>query len=116
MARQFRRAPTDSERAAWQVLRNRRCLGLKFRRQQPIRGYIVDFYCARLRLAVEIDGPVHWSSADRFMQDLERNERLEEHGVAVLRIRPQDVPHLAEIIAWFLRENPLSREGEGKKG
>jgi very-short-patch-repair endonuclease len=86
-------------------------LGLKFRRQQPIRGYIVDFYCAALRLALEIDGPVHAASLERFAYDLERDDRLQDHGVAVLHIRPKDVPHLPEILAWWLREHPLCPEG-----
>jgi very-short-patch-repair endonuclease len=59
LARKFRRDPTRSERLAWALLRNRRCLGLKFRRQQVVRGYIVDFYCAELRRVLEGDGAVH---------------------------------------------------------
>lgn len=116
LARQLRQEGTDSERAAWELLRNRRTLGLKFRRQQPVRGYIVDFYCAALRLALEIDGSIHGSSLERFAYDLERDERLREHEIAVLHIRPQDVLKLPEILAWWLREHPLSREGEGAGG
>lgn len=59
MARRLRRRATASEKLAWELLRNRRLLGLKFRRQQVIRGYVVDFYCAELRLALEIDGGIH---------------------------------------------------------
>src|SRR5215467_6039938 len=71
LARKFRREPTSSEQRAWELLRDRRCLGLKFRRQQVIRGYIVDFYCAELRLALEIDGPIH-DRADRAEADVLR--------------------------------------------
>lgn len=110
LARQLRQAATDSERAAWEWLRHRRTLGLKWRRQQPVRGYLVDFYCAALRLALEIDGPIHGSSFERFAYDLERDDRLRDHGITVLRIRPQDVPALPEILAWWLREHPLSPE------
>ena len=102
LARKFRRNPTASERHAWQLLRNRRCMGLKFRRQQVIRGYIVDFYCAELHLALEIDGPVHFYDELRFAYDLERLERLDELGIDVLRIRPQDVAELPDILAWYL--------------
>jgi len=116
LARKLRRTATPSERVAWQLLRNRGCHGLKFRRQQPVRGYIVDFYCAELRLALEIDGLVHFQSEQRFAYDLERLEALDHHGLRVLRIRPQDVPHLVEILAWFMRTHPLSREGEGAGG
>jgi very-short-patch-repair endonuclease len=47
-ARQLRRDATPAERHAWTLLRNRRLLGLKFRRQHVLRGFIVDFYCAEL--------------------------------------------------------------------
>jgi very-short-patch-repair endonuclease len=83
-------------------LRNRRCHGLKFRRQQPIRGYIVDFYCAEQRLAVEIDGPIH-DEEDRAWYDFVRDVRLADHGVLVIHIAPQDVPRLPEIIGRWLR-------------
>ncbi len=56
LARTFRRAPTPAEAAAWQILRNRGLFGLKFRRQQVIAGFIVDFYCSAARLALELDG------------------------------------------------------------
>lgn len=54
-ARQLRWRQTPAERRAWQLLRNRRLLGLKFRRQHRIRGFIVDFYCHELQLVLEID-------------------------------------------------------------
>ena len=58
-ARQMRKDHTRAEAAAWELLRDRRTLGLKFRRQVPIDRYIVDFYCPEIRLIVEVDGGVH---------------------------------------------------------
>src|SRR5262245_48894885 len=58
-ARGFRKAPSRAEAAAWELLRARRCLGLKFRRQQIIEGFYADFYCAERRLVLEIDGAIH---------------------------------------------------------
>jgi very-short-patch-repair endonuclease len=117
LARQFRREPTSSEQRAWQLLRNRRCLGLKFRRQQVIRGYIVDFYCAELRLVVEIDGEVH-CTLDRFGYDLERSEHLKKAGIHYeLHLRPEDVSEatLEALLAAVVL--PLSRAaGEGAGG
>ena len=114
-ARAMRRRPTPSEKLAWQMLRNRGCLGLKFRRQQPIRGYIVDFYCAELRLALEIGGSVHWDEPG-FILDFERDEHLEKHRVRVLHIRPQDVPHLPQILNWYLSPSPDRERGPGGGG
>ncbi|MBI5531857.1 MAG: DUF559 domain-containing protein, partial [Deltaproteobacteria bacterium] len=58
-ARRMRRSPTDTERRAWAIVRNRRLMGLKFRRQQCICGFVVDLYCACHRIAIELDGGVH---------------------------------------------------------
>ncbi|MBC7545761.1 MAG: endonuclease domain-containing protein [Candidatus Sericytochromatia bacterium] len=82
-AQAMRHAPTDSEAVAWEMLRNRRLRGLKFRRQQVIRGYIVDFYCHELRLAVELDGPIH---ALQQPQDLARQNHLAACGIRVVRL------------------------------
>ena len=51
--------PTPSEKRLWQKLRQKQLLGFKFRRQQAIDRFIVDFYCAKARLVVEVDGGIH---------------------------------------------------------
>ena len=58
-SREMRRPQTIVEKHAWHLLRDRRTLGLKFRRQVPIDDFIVDFYCDELKLIIEIDGDVH---------------------------------------------------------
>src|SRR5216683_5986126 len=60
-ARGMRRTPTRSEGRVWVWLRDRRFEGYKFRRQHSIGGYVLDFYCAALRLAIEVDGEHHRS-------------------------------------------------------
>ena len=80
LAHRFRREPTGAEAQAWRRLRGRRCLGLKFRRQQVISGYVVDFYCAELALVIEIDGSVH-DEIERRLMDAVREERLRAAGV-----------------------------------
>jgi very-short-patch-repair endonuclease len=84
LARALRRLSTPSERRMWELLRGRRCLGLKFRRQQVIRGFIVDFYCAQLRIALEIDGGVH-AEPDQRAWDNERTALLARSNIQVLR-------------------------------
>lgn len=59
LAREFRKNPTKSKKIIWNALRNRQFFDLKFRRQYLIEGYLIDFYCPELKLAVEIDGPIH---------------------------------------------------------
>ncbi len=90
LARRLRRPATASEKLAWELLRGRRLLGLKFRRQQVIRGYVVDFYCAELRVALEIDGLCHddpWQAE----YDLNRTLELWEMGVITLRLWAEEV-------------------------
>jgi very-short-patch-repair endonuclease len=58
-SRELRRRMTPTEKRLWYHLRGRRFAGWKFRRQTPIAGYIVDFYCARARLVIELDGESH---------------------------------------------------------
>jgi very-short-patch-repair endonuclease len=88
LARAMRGQPTAAEAALWSALRQRRLDGWKFRRQHVIAGYIVDFYCPELRLAVEVDGMVHQA---RGAEDRQRDEHLTSQGVQVVRVRNADV-------------------------
>jgi very-short-patch-repair endonuclease len=81
-ARQLRKDMTDAERALWMRLRRRQLLGMKFRRQQPLGAYIVDFVCLEKKLVVEVDGGQH---ADRQEYDAQRTRWLEEQGFRVMR-------------------------------
>jgi very-short-patch-repair endonuclease len=58
-AKRMRREPTDAEKRLWLILRGRRLGGFKFRRQVPVAGYILDYYCMRGGLVVECDGGQH---------------------------------------------------------
>jgi very-short-patch-repair endonuclease len=85
-----RGSPTPSEARAWEILRDRRCLGLKFRREQIVDGLRLDLYCASLRLGLEIDGGVH-DEPDRRAYDLIRTQTLNALRIQVLRVRNEDV-------------------------
>ena len=87
-ARNLRRRSTDAERILWHELRGRRFDGLRFRRQQPIGPYIVDFYCSEARLVIELDGETH---RGRELADRERQSRLELEGLRVLRAGNEEV-------------------------
>ncbi|GBC96581.1 hypothetical protein HRbin16_02387 [bacterium HR16] len=86
LARQMRKEMTPAERILWQHLRANRLDGYHFRRQQVIAGFIVDFYCHRAGLAVEVDGDGHDQS-----YDADRDTILAEHGVRVLRVTNAEV-------------------------
>ena len=57
------KSETDAEKILWERLRNKQLLGLKFRRQHPINIFIVDFYCHKIKLVVEVDGKIHLAAA-----------------------------------------------------
>ena len=83
--RELRRNLTPAEATLWKYLKNSQLAGKKFRRQHSIGPFFVDFYCAEMRLAIELDGAGHMSEfgAER---DGERTEFLKRFKVRVLRI------------------------------
>ncbi|MNR36116.1 hypothetical protein D3C85_1540080 [compost metagenome] len=89
-ARQMRRALTPPEAQLWFQLKGRKLDELRFRKQHPVGSYILDFYCAEAKLAVEVDGMVH-GDPDQARHDVRRTEWLAERGIAVLRVQASDV-------------------------
>lgn len=97
LARRFRKTPTGAEKTAWALLRARKVHGLKFRRQQAIRGFVVDFYCAQHHLVLELDGPIHDAQKE---YDDARTKILESMGVRIVRVRNEDLS--AELLDALL--------------
>src|SRR6184192_3809851 len=120
LARQLRRAASPAERYTWSLLRNRGILGLKFRRQHVLHGFIVDFYCVARRLVVELEGDAH-DPRDRQAYDTARAEFLEAAGYRVVRVRNRDVARqrlearLGHAIGRMPIVPPLPK-GEGDRG
>ncbi|MBX9257277.1 endonuclease domain-containing protein [Desmonostoc muscorum CCALA 125] len=105
LARQMRCESTPAEKLLWQRLRHKQLLGFKFRRQQAIDRFIVDFYCHEARLVVEVDGEIHDYSKE---EDGIRQEFLESLGLRVVRFRNEDVVErmegvLEDIAGWLQR-------------
>jgi ATP-dependent helicase HrpA/adenine-specific DNA-methyltransferase len=91
-ARRLRGAETDTEHRLWDLLRDRKLAGFKFRRQHPIGRYVLDFYCASARLAIEIDGSDHLE-ADRVEYDADRTRLLAARAIRVLRFANEEILH-----------------------
>jgi very-short-patch-repair endonuclease len=89
-ARRMRKALTDAELKLWNELRAHRLMGLPFRRQMPISGYIVDFACPSKKLIVEVDGSQHGSEAGA-QGDSVRDGTLKSLGWTILRFWNDDV-------------------------
>lgn len=126
-AKQLRATSTDAERRLWSVLRDHQIAGLRFRRQQPIGPYVVDFYCSGARLVIELDGDQHGADDDA-AYDAARSQWLSSQGYRVLRFPNwqvlknsqsvlDEIAHVFEIHAVPLPENrtancdPPSRGG-----
>ena len=84
-AKSMRHAATDAENLLWQQLRAKRFMALKFRRQQVIELYIVDFYCYEIGLVIELDGSQHGMD-DALEYDTERTKFLEALGLSMVVI------------------------------
>jgi len=119
--RQFlRNRPTNAEKILWYHLRGNNLGGYKFRRQQGIGPYIVDFYCPAVKLVVELDGDSHYQDGAA-RRDTERQKFIEAQSIKVLRFTDNDIrENLSDLLDIILKElknrttpNPSSkRRGE----
>ena len=95
-ARELRNNLTDAEHCLWQKLKRRQLKGVKFRRQQPIGHFTVDFVCFECRVIVEVDGGQH---AEQLYHDEQRTRWREAQGYRVLRFWNNDVLANTEAVA-----------------
>jgi len=94
-ARELRRKQTPAEEIMWELLRGRRFLGLKFRRQHQIGDYIADFYCHECRIAIELDSGIH---QQKKRKDRKRDAWLHSKGYTVLRFKNEQVLNVPESV------------------
>jgi very-short-patch-repair endonuclease len=88
-AKELRLNMTNSEKRLWyDVLKKDRLLGLRFVRQRILGQFIVDFYCAKLKLAIEVDGEIHENNLE---YDKERDYVLNKMGIILLRIKNKEI-------------------------
>ncbi|MFA6446851.1 MAG: endonuclease domain-containing protein [Patescibacteria group bacterium] len=86
-AKEMRKSPTLAERKLWHKLQD---LSPRFLRQRPIDNFIVDFYCPKLKLAIEVDGGHHFNQEGKG-HDLERTAILESYGLEVVRFTNDEI-------------------------
>ena len=96
-AKTMRHNSTDAEHLMWQLLRAKRFMNLKFRRQHVIKPYIVDFYCHEIGLVIELDGSQHGTD-DAIEYDAERTKFLEVLGLKVVRYWNHDVLGRTDVV------------------
>jgi very-short-patch-repair endonuclease len=112
-ASRLRGRPTKAEHLLWQQLRKKQILGLRFKPQHPIASFIVDFYCHRIKLAIEVDGEYHNAQLDL---DENRTYMIIEFGVRLIRFRNEDVfDRIDWVVKTIEREAELLLEGLREK-
>lgn len=90
LARQLRNNSTKSEIKLWMCLKGKQMYGYDFHRQKPIDEYIVDFFCNKLKLAIECDGYSH-QIVEVWEKDNKKTKRLKELGIEVLRFSDEQI-------------------------
>ncbi len=105
-ARKLRNNSTDTERFLWRHLRNSQLEGIKFRRQQPIESYIVDFVSFDKRIVIELDGGQHVENVE---YDDQRDACLRANGFIVLRFWNNDVIKNTEGVLEVIRQQCLQQ-------
>ncbi len=103
LSRELRNNSTLSEVLLWNELKGRKIKGYQFMRQKPIDNYIVDFFCGKLKLIIEIDGDSHIYKQEK---DETRQRRLEDLGLTVMRFNDLEVKRqmngvLGAIASWI---------------
>jgi len=93
----MRKEQTDAEQLLWRLLRNRNFCGFKFCRQYPIGGYILDFFCDEVNLAIELDGGGH-ADVEQASYDDERTKVLNGSGIRVIRFWNNDLLNKTEAV------------------
>lgn len=111
-ARNNRNNSTKAEIRLWcELLRNKQMIGYSFLRQRPIENFIADFYCKELKLVIETDGITHLSE-ETIQKDKEKEQKLKELGITVLRFWDDEVMNNIEnvrrTIEIWIEENAMN--------
>jgi very-short-patch-repair endonuclease len=89
-SRKLRRNQTEAEKKLWTLLRNRQLAGVKFRRQSPVSGYILDFYAPQYKLNIEADGGQHYEDKGKQRDEI-RTRELSKLGIETIRFSDRDI-------------------------
>jgi len=103
-SRELRRNMTDAERFLWSKVRMRQLNGYQFYRQRIIENYIVDFFCPRAKLVIELDGGQHYYG-EMVESDTKRDNDLRKLGLKVLRFTDTDVLNNIDGVVESILEN-----------
>jgi very-short-patch-repair endonuclease len=108
LSRTLRQRETPAEKILWEAIRNRKCAGVKFRRQQVIDGFIADFYCEEAKLVIEADGRIH-EKEDVIQNDKRKNAAYKARGLCILRFKNNEIITNLQQCLKIIKETVNSR-------
>lgn len=109
LARNNRNNPTKTELRLWYMVLSKNKMKYKFLRQKPIDRFILDFYCPKLLLAIEVDGESH---SDKYHYDKGRDQLLQRIGIKTIRVRSENIIREIESTRKMIQKEILIRENE----
>ncbi len=83
--RKLRKNMTEAEAILWSKLKSKQINGYRFCRQTSVKNFIIDFYCSKLKLAIEVDGDLHYLTEETIRYDKRRQKEIEKLGIKFLR-------------------------------
>ena len=103
-AKELRRYETEAEKMLWSKLYKNQMMGLQFRRQHPINRFIADFYCARIKLVIEVDGSIY-ELPETKVYDIGRSEIFNDFGITVIRFSNDQIIDDIESVIQIIEKN-----------
>jgi very-short-patch-repair endonuclease len=102
-AKELRRYETEAEKMLWVKLCRNQMMGHQFRRQHPINRFIVDFYCVKIKLVIEVDGNIHEIPENK-LYDIGRSQILNDFGITVIRFKNNKIIDDIEYVLKLIEE------------
>jgi very-short-patch-repair endonuclease len=110
----LRKNPTEAEILLWDRIKDRQIEGARFRRQHPMKNFVVDNYCHELKLSIEIDGKYHNERSQQFYDD-DRTEILNENKVSIIRFTNDQIYHSIDSVIEGIRNIIISMRKQKEK-
>lgn len=104
IAHYLRNKETEAEKKLWECLRDKRFNGVKFRRQHPVKDYVIDFYTQKFKLGIEIDGEYHNDKVQKFY-DEDRSQIITEKGIRMIRFTNDEVMNSIEAVLETIKSH-----------
>lgn len=99
----LRKKSTKAEKILWEYLRNRNLAGFKFKQQYSVDAFIIDFYCPKVKLGIEVDGEVHFTEEAK-NYDKNRSGFLSDFGIEIIRFRNDEIYNNLKVVLNIIED------------